>query len=165
MTALQQIQSTPHPLDRVEELAEANDWVLDRTAEDEVNLIVGASHGDLQLSLSWRSDFESLHVACAFDLKVPPLRREEVGRLVNRVNELLLFGHFDLWRDEGSVIFREGLVLAGGAGLTDEQCETLIHVALDSCARYYPAFQFVIWAGKAADEAIAACLFETVGEA
>ena len=158
-------EARPHPLDRVEELAEANDWLLDRSGDDEVNMIVAAGWGDLQLSLNWRDDYESLHVACAFDLKVPQARRGDIGRLLNLINEQLLFGHFDLWRQDGSVMFREGLVLTGGAGLTDAQCESLIHVALDTCTRYYPAFQFVIWAGKTPEDAIASCLLETVGEA
>jgi hypothetical protein len=41
----------------------------------------------------------------------------------------------------------------------------LIRLALDSCERYFPAFQFVIWAGKGAEEALQSSLLETVGEA
>ena len=37
--------------------------------------------------------------------------------------------------------------------------------ALDACERYFPAFQFVVWAGKTAREAIDAAMFETAGEA
>jgi len=37
--------------------------------------------------------------------------------------------------------------------------------ALDSCERYYPAFQFVIWAGKPARDALEAAMFETAGQA
>ena len=37
--------------------------------------------------------------------------------------------------------------------------------AIESVERYFPAFQFVVWAGKSAREAMDATLFETVGEA
>jgi len=37
--------------------------------------------------------------------------------------------------------------------------------AVDAAERYFPAFQFVIWAGKTAREAIDAAMFETAGEA
>jgi hypothetical protein len=37
--------------------------------------------------------------------------------------------------------------------------------AVSAAERYYPAFQFVIWAGKSAREAMDAALFETAGEA
>ena len=33
------------------------------------------------------------------------------------------------------------------------------------CERYYPAFQFVVWAGKSASEAMSAAMFDTEGEA
>ena len=37
--------------------------------------------------------------------------------------------------------------------------------ALDACEGYFPAFQFVVWAGKPAREALDAAMFETSGEA
>ena len=37
--------------------------------------------------------------------------------------------------------------------------------AIESCERYFQAFQFVVWAGKDAVEALEGVLFETVGEA
>jgi hypothetical protein len=37
--------------------------------------------------------------------------------------------------------------------------------AIHACERYYPAFQFVVWAGKTATEAMSAAMFDTEGEA
>jgi hypothetical protein len=111
------------------------------------------------------SPTRGLHLACTFDLKIPAARREEVLRLSALINEQLYFGHFDIWRREGVVLFRNGLLLSGGAEASCSQCEALIRLALDSCERYFPAFQFVIWAGKGAEEALQSCLLETVGEA
>ena len=37
--------------------------------------------------------------------------------------------------------------------------------AIHVCERYYPAFQFVVWAGKSAAEAMSAAMFDTEGEA
>jgi hypothetical protein len=52
-----------------------------------------------------------------------------------------------------------------GAEPTQGQCEALIQAALESCERYYQAFQFVVWAGKRAEDAIATALFDTEGQA
>jgi hypothetical protein len=156
---------TINPLDRVERLAHANDWFIDRAGDDEVSLLVAADWGDLHLCLNWRDDLQGLHLACTFDQRIPQLRREDVARLLSLVNEQLYFGHFDIWRQDGSIVFRNGLILAGGAEATEAQCESLIRIAIEACERYYPAMQFVIWAGKSPEEAIAASLFETVGEA
>ena len=43
--------------------------------------------------------------------------------------------------------------------------EALLRSATDSCDPYYQAFQFVVWAGKSASDALAQVMFETVGEA
>jgi hypothetical protein len=158
-------KDTLNPLDRLEQIAHGHEWFFDRSSEDEVNLIVAANWGDLSVSIHWREDFESLHLACSYDLKVPANRREEIGRLLTLINEQLYFGHFDIWRQDGSVLLRDNLILSGGARATDAQCEALIHIGIETCERYFPCLQFVIWAGKGAEEALEASLLDTVGEA
>lgn len=166
MASLQSLlRETSNPLDRVEHIAHGHEWFIDRSAEDEVNMIVAATWGDMSISIHWREDFESLHIACSYDFKVPPARREEIGRLLNLVNEQLYFGHFDIWRQDGTVLLRNSLMLAGGARVTDAQCEALIRVSIETCERYFPSLQFVVWAGKSAQDAMAAAMFETEGEA
>ena len=110
-------------------------------------------------------EIEALHLACAFDLKVPERRRTELLQLVSQVNEQLWVGHFDLWTKDGMVMFRHALMLAGGVEASARQCEVVLDAALEACERYYQAFQFVVWAGKPAREAIDAAMFETSGEA
>ena len=154
-----------HPLDMIEQLAATQDWPFDRSAEDEINISVSGKWADYQVCFNWRDDLEGLHLACTFDLKIPKPRLVEVCRLTTRVNEHLWLGHFDVWADEGLLLFRYGLLLSGGADPTTTQCEAMLRLALDACERYYPSFQYVIWAGKSAEEAIEAAMFETVGEA
>jgi hypothetical protein len=110
-------------------------------------------------------DIEALHLACAFDIKVPERRRPDVQTLISMINERLWVGHFDLWPGEGMVMFRHALVLAGGSEASGQQCESLLSTALETCERYFTAFQFVVWAGKSAKEALEAAMFETSGEA
>ena len=62
-------------------------------------------------------------------------------------------------------LLRNSLILSGGARPTDAQCEALIHIAIETCERYFPSLQFVIWAGKSAEEALEASLLDTMGEA
>ena len=91
--------------------------------------------------------------------------RDEVQRLIAMINEQLWIGHFDLWIKDGIVMYRHALVLAGGVAASGPQCEALLATALDACERYFPAYQFVVWAGKTAREALDAAMFETAGEA
>jgi hypothetical protein len=76
----------------------------------------------------------------------------------------LWIGHFDIWQQNGVVMFRHALVLAG-VNASGRQCEAVLGAALDACERYFPAFQFVVWAGKSAREAMETAMFETSGEA
>ena len=94
---------------------------------------------------------------------VPTWRR--VAKLLARINEQLLVGHFDLWHSDGSLLFRNSLLLAGSAEANDAQCEALIRFAVDTCERYFPAVQFVVWAGQPAGEALEAAMIDTWGEA
>jgi len=87
-----------------------------------------------------------------------------VQKLIGLINEQMWIGHFDVWTQNGVVMFRHALVLAG-VPASGRQCEAVLASALDSCERYFPAFQFVIWAGKSAREAMESAMFETTGEA
>ena len=153
-----------NPIDLVEQLALSHDWACDRTADDELTLIVAGSWTDYHVSLNWRNDLEALHLACAFDFKVPDNRLGEMYRLVAQINEQLWLGHFDLWMQEGLVMFRHALLLNGSVA-TPSQCEAMLRAALEACERYYQAFQFVVWAGKTAPDAMNAAMFDTEGEA
>jgi hypothetical protein len=153
------------PLEVVERMAAANQWPFERAGEDEIALNVTGRWTNYQVSFTWMDDIEALHVACAFDMKVPEPRLAEVQLLVALINEQMWIGHFDVWMQNGVVMFRHALVLAGGVVASDRQCEAVLGTALDSCERYFPAFQFVIWAGKSAREAMDSAMFETSGEA
>ena len=136
-------QSRTNPLDVVERLAATNDWSFERAGEDEITILVRGKWTDYQVSFTWMFDIEALHLACAFELKVPDHSRAE----------------------DGIVMYRHALVLAGGLTASRLQCEALLSAALDASERYYPAYQFVVWAGKTAREALEAAVFETAGEA
>ena len=41
----------------------------------------------------------------------------------------------------------------------------MLNAGVEACQRYFQAFQFVVWAGKSARDALDASLFETTGEA
>jgi hypothetical protein len=110
-------------------------------------------------------EIEALHLACTFDMKIPDARRAEVQRLIALINEQLWIGHFDIWMQSGLIMFRQALPLNGGLTATNLQCEAMLAGGVDASERYFPAVQFVVWAGKSAQEAMAAAMFETEGEA
>lgn len=166
MASAQEIfERSQNPVDVVERLASVHDWVFDRSAEDEINISVGGAWSDYHVSFTWRDDLEALHLACAFHVRVPLARRDEMHRLIILINERLWLGHFDLWFQDGVLMYRHGFLLAGGAVPTARQCEAMLQTALDTCESYYQSFQFVSWAGKTADGALELSLLETAGQA
>ena len=156
---------TAHPVDVVEHMASLNHWSFDREDDDEISISVAGGWTDYHVAFTWLPDLEAMHVGCAFDIKFNDRRRTEILNLIAIMNEQLWVGHFGLWERESVVIFRHALLLAGGAEPSRQQCEAILQAAIAACERYYQAFQFVIWAGRSAREALDAALFETAGEA
>ena len=134
-------------MDVIEQVAHNNDWSFERAGDDEISITVVGNWTEYQVSFSWMEDFEALHLACAFDIKVPENRALEVMRLLSLINEQMLFGHFDLWEQEGAIMFRQSLLLAGGVEPSSQQVEVLLSSALEACECYFQAFQFVVWSG------------------
>jgi hypothetical protein len=154
-----------NPLEVVERVASIHDWSFERAGEDEITLLVRGKWTDYQMSFTWMYDIEALHLACGFEFKVPDRLRGETQQLIAMINEQLWIGHFGLWLKDGLIMYRHALLLAGGVEASGRQCETMLGTAVDACERYFPAFQFVVWAGKSAQQAIDAAIFETAGEA
>jgi hypothetical protein len=154
-----------NPLDLVEQFVTANDWPFDRRSDDEMAVEVPGKWCDYSLYFAWREDIGALHFTCAFDMKIQPVKKSHVYELLAMVNERLWLGHFGLWTEEGVPMFRHAVLLRGLGSASMEQIEDLVDIALSECERFYPAFQFVIWGGKSAQDAISAALLDTVGEA
>ncbi len=88
-----------------------------------------------------------------------------VAYLLATINERMWLGHFDVDSDEHTPMFRHTTLLRGAQGASVEQLEDLVDIALTECERFYPAFQFVIWGGKSAPDAVSAAILDTVAEA
>jgi hypothetical protein len=89
-------QSRGNPLEVVERMATTNDWSFERAGEDEITILVRGKWTDYQVSYTWITTIEALHVACAFEFKVPDHRHVKVLQLLAMINEQLWIGHFDL---------------------------------------------------------------------
>ena len=159
------IDSRNNPLAAVEDIAATNDWAFERSGEDEITIVSKGNWTDYQITFTWMGEIEALHLACAFDMKIPAARRNEAQRAIAAINEQLWIGHFDIWTQTGTIMYRHALVLPEGLTASNAQCAEMLAGAIHACERYYPALQFVIWAGKTAAEAMTAAMFDTQGEA
>lgn len=161
----EQRSATENPIDLIEEIVDAHDWAHDRAGRDELFAEVSGRWCNYRLLFFWQAEIAAMQFACQFDMRVPTGRRSAVYELLGVINEKLWLGHFDLDPDEGTPTFRHTTLLRGVKGASAEQMEDLVDIALVEAERFYPAFQFVIWGGKNAEEAIAAAILDTVAEA
>ena len=167
MTALSKEveESFPNPLDVIEQIAVSHDWLFERSSPADIVLEVTGHWCDYRMFVTWHEDVQALLFACAFDMRVPEKKSNSIHPLLAIINERLLIGHFDLWSSDGLPVYRHALLLRGAVSVSREQLEDVVDIAFTESERYYPAFQFVIWGGKAPQDAMAAAILETQGEA
>ena len=81
------------------------------------------------------------------------------------IKQRIGLGHCEVWADDGEGVFRHALSVPHGERPTLAQAASMIDAAMEAADRFYPAFDFLLGAGKSPEEAMAACMFETVGQA
>ena len=157
--------SSDNPLDTLEELGRANEWLFDRAGEHELLVEVAGRWCDYRMFFVWRDDVKALYYTCSLDMKIVPEKRREINDLLSQVNERMWFGHFELCSEASMPMFRHTMLTRGWNMVTAEQLEDLVEIAVCECERFYPAFQYVLWAGYNAPQAIEATMLDPVGEA
>jgi hypothetical protein len=160
-----QDETASNPLDLLEQIVVANDWVFERRSESEMAAEAPGRWCDYGLYFNWSSEISAMHFTCAFDLKVPGKRRTALYELLALANERLWIGHFGMDPDDGMPVFRHAVLLRGAPGASSESLEDMVDIAITECERFFPAFQFVLWGGKAPAEALDAAMLECAGEA
>jgi hypothetical protein len=155
------------PIDMLEEYFEAHGWSSERQGDEEIVAHFQGSWTQYELRAVWREEDQVLQFLALPDVRVAADKRAAIYETIGLINEQLWIGHFELWASSGMLLFRHAALLDGDAEhiLTLDQAETLIEAAIDECERFYPVFQFVLWADKSPADAIAAALIDTQGEA
>ena len=155
------------PIDMLESYFTAMGLSCERTGDEEIVATFQGSWTQYELRAVWREEDQVLQFLALPDIRVNVEKRAATYETIGLINEQLWLGHFELWSASGLVLFRHAALLEGegGGALSFQQAETLVEAAIEECERFYPVFQFVLWADKTPQEAIAAALIETQGEA
>ena len=153
------------PLDVVELVLAAENLTFDRTEDGDLAFALAGAWKDYELWFAWRPEADCLQLCCSIDLRAGKARRASAFELINLINQRVWLGHFEIWADDGEVVFRHSLALPEGERPTMAQTASMIDAAMEAADRFYPAFDFLIAGAKSPEEAMAACMFETVGRA
>jgi hypothetical protein len=152
------------PLEVVEHVLSAENLTFDRTEDGDLAFALKGDWKDYELWFAWRPEADCLQLCLSLDLRAPKSKRANAYELLALINQRVWLGHFELW-DEGEIVFRHGMALMTGEQPSLAQAAAMIDVAVEAADRFFPAFDFLLRGAKTPQEAIAACMFETVGEA
>ena len=153
------------PLDVVERVLAGENLAFDRTDEGDVAFSVRGDWREFDLWFAWRPEAECLQLCLSTELKASGPTGGSAHALLNLVNHRVWLGHFELWPEDGEIVFRHALSLPDGERPSLAQTAAMIDAAMEAADRFYPAFDFLISQGRTPEEAMTACMFETLGTA
>ncbi|MGE0740652.1 MAG: YbjN domain-containing protein [Hyphomonadaceae bacterium] len=154
------------PMETVEGVISADERFQCERAEDgDVHFSFKCSWGESVGYFSYRHELPALLFTMGFDIQAAQSRRTEAVRLAGLINENLWLGHFDVWSDDGTIIFRHAMPMIGRDEISVGEVQAMLAAAMDAAERFQPAFHFLILGGMSADDAAQAALFEVSGEA
>lgn len=151
-------------LDTVEAVLAADSKAYERL-DEEIHFAASMTYCDLHGIFIAQEDAPSLALSLIFDLKAPRMRRGDIASLLALLNEALWLGHFELSSDDNALSWRAVVPLIGRDTPEPAEVAAILAAGVEACERFYPAFNFLLWAGKTPEEAAQAALFETAGEA
>ncbi|MCF6214622.1 MAG: YbjN domain-containing protein [Emcibacter sp.] len=154
-----------NPLDILEMIAGQNEWPYERSADDEITVAVSGEWCDFHIRYFWVEGENLLQAAAMMDMRVPDSKKAKTLETINLVNEKLAIGHFAIWTEDNSLMFRHSNMVGISQSVTADICEKVTETILRESNKYYPVFQFVLWAGQSPEEAIRSAMLETIGEA
>ena len=153
------------PLEVVEHVLAAENLTFDRTEDGDLAFALTGDWKDYELWFAWRPEADCLQLCLSLDLRAAKTKRPSAYELLSMINQRVWLGHFEVWTEDGEVVFRHALALPAGERPTMAQAASMIDSAVEAADRFYPAFDFLLHGAKTPDEAMAACMFETVGQA
>jgi hypothetical protein len=154
-----------HPIDIVEHLAEHHEWDFDRVADDQIAMAVEGQWRTYSITLAWSAVDETLRLICTFEMEPPEDKLPALYEALNYTNDMCWAGAFTYWHDQRLMVYRYGLVLAGGQVAGQAQINRLISSAVMNAERFYPAFQLVTWGDRSVENAMQVAIAEAYGRA
>ena len=153
------------PLEVVEHVLAAENLTFDRTEDGDLAFALAGDWKDYELWFAWRPEADCLQLCLSLDLRAAKEKFADAHAILALINPRVWLGHFELWVEDGEVVFRNAMTLPHGERPTMAQAASMIDTAVEAADRFYPAFDFLLRGAKSPSDAMAACMFETIGQA
>lgn len=131
-----------NPLDCVEDILSAQNWVFDRASDDELKVqVTGRSGAVYDMYFLWQEDYSAMQFTCNLDLNIPTGRMDQAAQTMTAINSELWLGHFDFIPGTNAPRFRHTSLFRGMNGTSGaDHIEDLVDIALAECERFATAF-------------------------
>lgn len=159
-------QEDNNPLDLIEDLSREKTWLYTRFDEETLDLVLPGQKTKYDASMEWQGEFSALVIAVIMPIKMQDEHMQVTAEALEKINQNLWLGHFDLSGQGKSATFRHTLLLRGvPANIAIDLIADIFDLAVAECNRFYSTFQLArLGDGRLHDDLHAAVL-ETVGEA
>ena len=83
-----------NPLDILEDIVTANEWLFERSNDDELIVELAGRWCHYRMFFVWQREIGALQFSCQFDMKAPDSKHGEVNDLLATLNNRMWLGHF-----------------------------------------------------------------------
>jgi hypothetical protein len=155
-----------NPVDMVEELAETKGWEFSRHDDCSIDLSLPGQKAKLSVGIEWQDEFSSLLIACSLPIEIAAANYEMAVQAIEKINQNLWLGHFDLSNQNKFPTFRHTLLLRMiPTGIAIDLIADVFDIAIAECNRFYTTFQLAQAGDVRLHDDLSAAVFETIGEA
>jgi hypothetical protein len=159
-------QDNNNPIDMVEELAETKGWEYVRHDDCLIDLALPGQKTKFSVSVEWQDEFSALLIACSLATEISASNYEMAVHALEKINQNLWLGHFDLSNQNRFPTFRHTLLLRMvPAGIAIDLIADVFDIAIAECNRFYTTFQLAQAGDVRLHDDLHAAVFETIGEA
>lgn len=133
-------------LERLAEWMDSNDWKHDVYPE-KGSIWTGCKLKDVSVR-SWlevhdSEDWQRVLALTIYPARAPEGRRTAMAEAINRLNQSLVFGNFEMDPEDGEIRFRT--TVEAPSAMSDTMFDRVFHSNLSTADRYFPALMAVAY--------------------
>jgi hypothetical protein len=137
-------------IERLAEWMDSNDWKHDANPE-KGTISTGCNLKDVSVR-SWLEvhdgeDWQRVMTLTFYPARAPEARRAATAEAINRINQRLVFGNFEMDPEDGEIRFRT--TVEAPSTMDDTLFDRVFHSNLSAADRYFPALMAVAYGNSA----------------
>ncbi len=154
-----------NPLDCVEDVLSDNNWVYDRTNNEELLLDVAGSVFSYRLCFVWQENMDALQIVCNYGCRVSDANMPIVADTIMKINSRMWMGHFELSYEEKVPRFRYTCLFHDrNSESVYNNIQGIVDICFAQCERYQSTFQMLASDQIVDNNAISLAMMDIVGE-